>query len=124
MRYSQADGKYWLVVDVDKGIVDLARSLVPKYYKLNKTRYEPHITVVRNEVPSNIDYWRAHSGEIIAFDYSPIVKNDEIYWWLDVMCPRLTDIRTELGLDSTSKWSRPPDGLEVFHITIGNTKNG
>lgn len=58
LRYSHADNKYWLVVDVDSGIVDVARALVPKSIRLNKTKYSPHITVVRNEIPPNLTAWK------------------------------------------------------------------
>lgn len=122
LRYSQRDDRFWLVVDVDPEIVEFARSLVPKTLKLNKQRYDPHITVVRNERPVNMDAWRAHEGELIQFSYSSVVFDDGLYWWLVASCPRLQEVRVELGLLEHSEFTRPPDMTDLFHITIGNRK--
>lgn len=120
LRYSSEDGSYKLIVTVDPGIVALARALTP--VKLNTTRYEAHVSVVRHEIPPKLDVWGKHEGVIIPFEYCPIVYNDEKYYWLQVLSPELVKIRLELGLPASSLKSRPPDGTEVFHTTIGNTK--
>jgi hypothetical protein len=122
LRYSQRDDRYWLVVDVDPEIVEYARSLVPKAVRLNRQKYAAHITVVRNEVPPNMAAWRAHEGEIVQFEYSPNVYNDQLYYWLGATCPRLREVRVELGLAEWSEFTRPPDMADLFHITIGNLK--
>jgi len=122
LRYSQRDDRYWLVVDVDPGIVEFARALVPKAIRLNRQKFAPHITVVRNEKPVNMGAWRAHEGEIVQFTYSPIVFDDGLYWWIGASCPRLQEVRVELGLPEFSEFTRPPDMSDLFHITIGNTK--
>jgi hypothetical protein len=122
LRYSERDDRFWLVVDVDPEIVEFARSLVPKAIRLNRQRYDPHITVIRNERPVNMAAWRAHEGEVICFDYSPVVFNDELYYWLGASCQRLQEIRVELGLPEFSEFTRPPDMADLFHITIGNRK--
>ena len=122
LRYSASEGKYWLVVDVDPGIVEVARALVPKTVRLNRTRYAPHITVIRNEVPPDLTAWKAHEGEMVTFQYDSFVYNDELYYWLNAYCQRLNDVRTELGLHPVSEWTRPPDMADCFHITIGNLK--
>lgn len=117
-------GGFKLIVEVDPGIVKLARALVPKSVRLQRTRYEPHITVVRNEVVPKPGKWTLNEGIITTFEYEPYVHDDGTYYWLRVFCPRLSDIRTELGLPPSSEWSRGPDGFESFHITIGNVKSG
>jgi hypothetical protein len=122
LRYSRTEGKYWLVVDVDPDIVALARALIPPYFRLNRQKYDPHITVVRNEIPPNSDKWNLHAGEIIEFQYDPNVRNGKVYWWLDAFCDRLCEIRMELGLTPHSDMTKPPDAKSCFHITIGNTK--
>jgi len=104
-----------LVVDVDSGIVDLARALVPK------ATY-PHVSVVRYEKPIILKNWGKHENAEVEFKYSTYVYNDEKYYWLQVLSPGLNNIRVELGLSMFSKWSKPPDGHDCFHITIGNTK--
>lgn len=115
-------GGFKLNVEVDPGIVELARALVPKSVRLRRTRYEPHITVVRNEAVPKPGKWSLYEGIITTFEYDPYVYNDDTYYWLRVYCPLLTDIRRELGLPPSSQWSRAPDGFESFHVTIGNLK--
>lgn len=120
LRYT--DAEYKLNVEVDPEIVRLARSFVPKTVKLNRTRFAPHITVVRNEIPKNISGWRSLEGVFVGFEYDPCVLNDDTYYWLRVWSPTLTKIRIELGLPASSEWTRAPDGFESYHLTIGNLK--
>jgi hypothetical protein len=66
--------------------------------------------------------WRAHEGEVVNFTYSSVVFDDGLYWWLGASCPRLQEVRVELGLPEWSEFTRPPDMADLFHITIGNQK--
>lgn len=111
-----------LNVEVDPEIARFARALVPKSVPLRRPRYAPHITVVRNEAVPKPDLWGRHEGVFVPFDYEPFVLNDEVYFWLRVYSPLLTQVRLELGLAESSEWSRAPDGAETFHLTIGNLK--
>lgn len=122
LRYSESDDRFWLVVDVDPGIVEVARALVPKSIRLNRQRYEPHITVVRNEKPPDLAAWRRWADHPVGFEYDPLVCDNAVYFWLQAFCPRLNAIRRELGLPTWSDTSRPPDLADCFHITIGNLK--
>ena len=121
LKYNyNADYGYKLIVEIDPGIVELARWLIPKTITLNKQRYTPHISVVRKEVPK--ENWEFKSGEKIQFNYDSYVYNDETYYWLRVYSEDLIKIRIALGLTPFSEKSRPPDGTDCFHITIGNIK--
>jgi hypothetical protein len=123
LRYSRLEnGGFKLVLEVDPEIPRLARALIPKAVRLNQPRFAPHITVVRNEVPKRERYWGRLEGRTIYFTYSPVVCVGEVYFWLRVFCTPLNKLREELGLPHSSEWSRPPDGSECFHTTIGNTK--
>ena len=51
-----------------------------------------------------------------------MVYNDETYYWLNVFCKDLEEIREELGLTKSGDVSLSPDGRHKFHITIGNSK--
>lgn len=124
LRYSISGG-YKLVVEIQDDLAIYYRSLIPKYLNVNKTRYSPHITVVRSykEIPKNLEYWGKYEGEVIEFFYEPIIRQGKVYFWLNILCKRLEEIRQELGLEVTSIYTRPPEGFEkYFHMTIGNTK--
>ncbi len=110
-----------LYVEVDPGIAEFYRALIPKYYKVNRTRYDPHISVIREEITNN--KWGLYNGTHITFEYDSFIHNNGgVYWWLNVQSEILNNLRLELGLPIWSKLSRPPDGSDNFHITIGNTK--
>ncbi len=89
---------------------------MPSHLSVKPQLHEPHISVIRWETPSNLELWGAYEGEIVSFEYSSHVFNDDTYYWLDVRCKRFKQIRVELGL---RKYRR---GKNCFHATIGNTK--
>lgn len=122
LDYSLSDGYYRLVVSVDPELHRYYRSRIPKSFVCNPQRYPPHITVVRGEVPPLKDLWGRYQGRQVCFDYSPEIRNDETYWWLNCYAQVLTDIRLELGLPASYHLTRPPSGEECFHTTIGNRK--
>lgn len=109
-----------LIVVVDPGIVDYYRWFVPHSVQLNKTRYEPHITVARNEILTGS--CQKYSQLTVEFEYDTDIRYNDVYWWLPVYSDDLTNIRINLGLAPSSQWSRPPDDSDCFHITIGNLK--
>lgn len=111
-----------LIVEVDPGLVDLYRALVPPYVRLRRQRWPGHITVVREEVVPRLDRWGSRQGQEVEFEFDPIVACDDKYHWLNVRCPLLIEVRRELGLPDMSALSRPPDGSDCFHITLGNSK--
>ena len=117
-----------LVVEVDPALGEYYYSLIPKSKYATKPRYASHITVVRpdQETPVHREHWGKYEGEQVEFLYSPVVHYGKIYYWLDVLCLRLEDIRFELGLPIWFYNDRtpPPDGYgKFFHITLGNTKH-
>ena len=123
LRYSRTDdGGYKLIVEVHPTITAFYRTLVPRAIRLNMQRYPPHISVVRKEIPVNLDAWGKYEGEVVDFEYGSDIMHDDTYYWLNVYSPRLHEIRVELGLPPSSEWSRPPDGADCFHSTIGNVK--
>ncbi len=101
---------------VDQGIADFYRSIIPKSIFVNPQRYPAHISVVRNEIPPNMTVWGKYQGIEIDFEYFPTIMQDETYFWLDVRCNKLEEIREELGLKAFPPWRN------MYHITIGNCK--
>jgi hypothetical protein len=117
------DNPYKLIVEIDQNISDYYRSLIPKWIKSNRQMYSAHISVVRNEMPINLQYWGKYEGEEIEFIYTPGVQFGKVYCWLNVWCKRLEEIRLELGLPVSSQFTLPPEGfVKCFHTTLGNFK--
>ena len=114
-----------LVVEVDRGLADYYRSLIPKWREMQPQMHPPHITVVRTgkeEVP-NKEFWGKHEGEEIEFFYDPTIKEGTVYYWLNVFSVRLEEIRRELGLPVQSEYTLPPEGYtKCFHMTLANKK--
>jgi hypothetical protein len=112
-----------LVLDVDQGISDYYRALMPKYIRTNRQAYDAHISIIRKETPPRMELWGKYNGEVVEFRYSNIVHHGNVYYWLNAWCERLEEIRLEIGLPIDSPYTRPPDGFaKTFHITIGNIK--
>lgn len=126
LDYSIVDGGYRLVVQCDQGISDMYRSLIPKYYTVNRPRWPAHITVVRSyqETPTNLTAWGKYQGEQVEWFYEPHIRMGRQYFWLNTLCTRLEDIRVELGLPIRSEYTQPPEGFKkYFHMTIANQKD-
>ena len=121
--------KYELVrVMIDDEIVNYYRSLLPKWIKANRSRHQPHISVIRNEVIPNQNKWNHLKKSYpywieINFEYDNFIYEDGTYFWLQVRAPALERFRTDLGLPAHSAITRSPDGQHDFHITLGNKKN-
>lgn len=124
LRYSyEPSYGYKLIVEADPEIARLARALVPESVKLVAPRYAPHVTVVRREVPTNLDRWGEHEGAVVRFLYETYVRNDERYWWFRVFSDELAQVRQELGMLAYGKTTMAPDLKRCYHMTIGNTKH-
>ena len=121
LRYGH--NSWWLCVDCDQGLADFYRALLPKAWGAQRGRYDAHITVCRNEEPPNKAAWKKYDGNEVEFFYPPGVKQGKLYWWLDVYCVKLEDIRLELGLPVVNLFEPPLPGFRKrFHLTIGNCK--
>jgi hypothetical protein len=122
LRYS---GENRLVMEVDQELSNYYRSLIPKYFSVNRPRWAAHVTVVRDTKEQVVirDTWGKYEGEEVTFIYDPVIKCGKIYYWLNVLCLRLETIRKELGLPCTSIYTCPPEGFsKFFHCTIANCK--
>ncbi len=123
LKYSVVDIGYKLVVEVDQGIADFYRALIPKARGVNRQRYGAHISVVRKEVPLDLSKWGKYHGEEVEFTYDNEVKWGQVYYWLNCFSKKLEDVRTELGLPVSSQYTRPPGSwIKCFHMTVGNVK--
>lgn len=124
LRYSvDLHRNYKLIVELDQQLSDYYFTTIPRSVRVRKQLHTAHISVVRNEMPLNLEYWGKYEGHIIVVYYEHYLHNDETYWWLNAFSEELERIRTELGLENSSRWTRPPSGFnKCFHTTIANTK--
>lgn len=117
-------GSTKLIVRVDPGISYFYKSLIPKSIDVNPQKYKPHISVVRNETPVNMENWGKYENQKIEFSYSNQIYNGQVYWWLNAFSIELEKIRVELGLSIEEHYTQPPDGFnKCFHITLANCKS-
>ena len=123
LRYSpksagHKSSKWWVVLDCDPEIGTYYRHLFHIYFhkcqRLMRPAWKEHVTIVRDEEPSNKALWEAHSGDVLDFTYGAEIGTDGLYCWLSVECPKAVEIRRELGL--------PEQPQIPFHLTIGNLK--
>ena len=122
LRFSIEANLYIARLNVDPQIVYYYRSLVPKSVRLNRQKFTTHVSVVRELNLPLINSWDQHKDEI-EFHYDPYVFAGDTYWWINVQCEQLHELRLNLGLERDCWYTRPPDLAEAFHITIGNTKS-
>lgn len=116
-------------MEVDQGLADYYRAMIPKSVDQNKPRWPAHVTVVRceKEEPVNKDMWLKHNGAAVDFWYDGTVHHGTMYYWLNIYCTFLERVRTELGLPIHSVYTLPPEVTEAgfkktFHCTIANMK--
>ncbi len=124
LRYSpkllgeRTSGKWWAVLDCDEAIGRYYRELYwltsYKCSKLLRPAWKEHINVIRDEEPPDAakTFWERHSGEIINFEIIPGVQNNGEYYWVNIISPRLIEVRVELGL--------PPLPRYDFHLSVGH----
>ena len=67
---------------------------------------------MRNEEPIDKLPWGCYNGYEVEFEYENIIKDNGEFYWLDVRCDFLYQIRMELGLNKNPEYP--------FHLTIGN----
>ena len=116
--------EWWAVANVDKEITRYFRWWVQNRYhiKLAQPSWDAHISIIRGERPpeNKIDLWKKYDGQKIEFTYSLEVRQSgdttgwdrpNHYWFVNVQCPLLKQIRQEFGFKSD--WSQ--------HLTIGRT---
>ncbi len=116
------ENPYKVVVEVDPEISNYYSSLVPKYFRLRKQKFAPHISVVRNEIPVKLENWGKHEGVSVYYFYNNEIEYDEKYFWLGAESSELQQLRIDLGLVPVNYITKTPSGSFNFHITIGNIK--
>lgn len=114
---------WWVVVNLDPEISRYFRYWVRKELNvdLHKPSWGTHVSVIRGEkpYPDQMHLWKKYDGLEVEIEYSGNVRfsgdtthdRPENYWFVDVKCPFLIDIRKEYNMPCSF-------GL---HMTIGRT---
>ena len=105
---------FWGILKCDEEIINYYLWLLLRWgIAVNKgSRSGAHITWNRGEKPPNLSLWGKYEGVEITFRYS-----NYLWWengkhvWINVHCPKLDEIRVELGLN--------PLHRNALHLTIG-----
>lgn len=115
---------WWCVVDIDKEITRYYRWWIKNRYWIDlcQPSWNAHISVIRGEKPKPhlMHLWKKYDGQVVEFQYSHNVRQSgdttgfdrpDHYWFVEIECPQLVEIRKELELPFNWK----------LHITIGRT---
>jgi hypothetical protein len=124
---------WWCILKVDKEITRYYRWWIQHHMWgwtvvqpdwLCQPSWDAHVSIVRGEQPrTNRDTWCKYDGEKVEFRYAHYPRRttmedrknrytkDGDFWFVDVECPRIDEIRTELGLRSNFR----------YHLTVGRT---
>lgn len=110
-----------LIVEVDPELQRYYLNQIPKNLRPQKTRYPTHISVIRQDTTIAIGQFH---DQWVDFVYEHEIYEDDKYFWLQVLCPRLKQIRAICGLSATQVGvTYSPDERHPFHITIANKIN-
>jgi len=111
----KAKNPWWIIVECPKDILDYYHYWISRKSKLpiNKPLFGAHVSVVRGEEPplEHQNLWRKYHEKEVTFHYSHQVDQNDEYWWVNVECPFLNELREELGLNPHVEFG--------FHLTIG-----
>jgi len=119
-RSHLGDPSKWLILVCDDEISRYYRHLYNKEYpylnndrgvKLARPVFGAHISCIRGEKISKPELWGLDANKIIEFEYEPGVKDNKIFYWLDVKCNYLNELRQKYGLSYHPKYE--------LHLTIG-----
>jgi hypothetical protein len=105
----------WLILETPFSINLYYKWWIEKFIgkKISTPLYGSHVTIIAGKYTdvSNHPNWAKYQDKKIPFKYSSIIYGDDNYFWLNVICGELADIRKELGLSPDPHWS--------LHLTIG-----
>lgn len=109
---------WWMIIKCDPAIGEYFRHLYwlahYRCHKLVRPAWKEHISLVRNEKPKKEYLWGVYAKQRFTFYFTPELKTDGYFYWLDVACPGATKMRAELGLAE--------DPTVPFHLTVGHTE--
>lgn len=105
----------WAILACDDEIGKYYRHLYSQEFpyknKLMRPVWGSHISWIRSEKIINPKIWKTSNNKIIDFEYDLGVQDNGQYFWLNVKCDYLLDLRDQYGLSREPKFG--------LHLTIG-----
>ena len=105
--------KNWAILSCDDEIARYYRYLSNKQIsnlKLVKPMWGAHISWIRNEIIPN-KIWNLSNHKVIEYEYDIDIRNNSKFYWLQVKCDYLLELRAQYGLSKYPKFG--------LHLTIG-----
>lgn len=111
---------WWCIVTIDPEITRYYRWWIQKTFHIKELKppsWDAHISVIRGEKPTDdlLHLWKKYDNQSIEFKYehypkcASSYKTTGNYWYIDIECPTLTQIRQEFN--KPSDWT--------LHLTVG-----
>lgn len=113
---SKTDGEAWCILKVDlKTIQEQLEGLRSAGINISGSAWGPHISIIRGETVDK-ELFKEHPQELtkINFELGALRHNKQGYYWYDIECPELEQLRISFRL---SPRPTPP-----FHLTIGKVQ--
>lgn len=129
--------QWWCVIDVDPEITRLFRYWMDRNWwdveRWSMKRpfvapaWDAHVSVVRGEGYLNKKFWKKYHGQEVTLFYgldihqtqsSENYERPDHFWFVDVECPRIMEIRAELGLRVADEKTGKP---YRSHLTVART---
>lgn len=123
IEYRIEKSGHWVTAWMDPEILNYYFTLIPKYYRVKKSGWKAHATVIRPEDNPVIgNDWGKYEGEIVHLIYDPYlwVDDERGIWWINLWCQKMDQIRVESNCTITSRITKPPwpGYSKCFHCTI------
>ncbi|SHK44084.1 hypothetical protein SAMN02745181_3825 [Rubritalea squalenifaciens DSM 18772] len=110
--------EWWMILLCDAEIGSYMREMYRRathgVHKLNEPLWGTHVSVIRDERPSVMEYWMSLEGKEVSLSYSNHIELHAGYAVVEVRCDPILDYREKLGLAREPEWP--------LHMTIGNLK--
>ncbi len=118
-RSNNMNVQNWCILQLPKDFANYYQYFLrkEKHLILNNPTFNAHVSIVRGEVPLNIDVWKKYDKKKFYIEYEPEIvsykdpNKEGSFYCIEFESRKLSNIRKELGL-------KPH---KLFHITIGRT---
>ncbi len=109
---------WWLIIECDREFGKYLRHLrlicQASAPPLAEPLWGTHVSIIRGEMPPNIQHWGTIDGNTVSIQYSHSPRETSGYFYLPVQCEAALDYRQLLGL--------PREPEFPLHLTFGNSK--